>query len=147
MYCIEGVAMVAEEVKDPARTIPKGYISGILTLMLLAIGVMVLTGGITDWQQLTAIDYPPAGIDWHCAGQKQQHYQTICRHWIVWPYCFISLYHYRILPSNVCAWTQRVPAGHIGHCQQEIPNAPLVIIGGWPVWHHRACAWAKQISW
>ncbi len=56
--CIEGVAMVAEEVKDPARTIPAGYISGILTLMLLAIGVMVLTGGITDWQQLTAIDYP-----------------------------------------------------------------------------------------
>jgi len=56
--CIEGVAMVAEEVKNPAKTIPAGYISGILTLMLLAIGVMVLTGGITDWQQLTAIDYP-----------------------------------------------------------------------------------------
>jgi ethanolamine permease len=56
--CIEGVAMVAEEVKDPARTIPVGYITGILTLMLLAIGVMVLTGGITDWQRLTAIDYP-----------------------------------------------------------------------------------------
>ena len=56
--CIEGVAMVAEEVKDPAKTIPAGYISGILTLMLLAIGVMVLTGGITDWQRLTAIDYP-----------------------------------------------------------------------------------------
>jgi ethanolamine permease len=56
--CIEGIAMVAEEVKDPAKNIPKGYISGILTLMLLAIGVMVLTGGITDWQQLSAIDYP-----------------------------------------------------------------------------------------
>lgn len=56
--CIEGVAMVAEEVKNPAKTIPTGYISGILTLMLLALGVMILTGGITDWQQLTAIDYP-----------------------------------------------------------------------------------------
>ncbi|HEY1164137.1 MAG TPA: ethanolamine permease [Chitinophaga sp.] len=56
--CIEGVAMVAEEVKQPEKTIPKGYISGILTLMLLAIGVMVLTGGITDWKQLSAIDYP-----------------------------------------------------------------------------------------
>lgn len=61
--CIEGVAMVAEEVKNPARTIPVGYISGILTLMLLAVGVMVFTGGITDWQQLTSIDYPlPASI-------------------------------------------------------------------------------------
>lgn len=56
--CIEGVAMVAEEVKDPARNIPRGYISGILTLMLLAIGVMVLTGGITDWRLLANIDYP-----------------------------------------------------------------------------------------
>jgi ethanolamine permease len=56
--CIEGVAMVAEEVRDPARTIPKGYISGILTLMLLAIGVMVFTGGITDWRLLTKLDYP-----------------------------------------------------------------------------------------
>ncbi|GAA0549288.1 ethanolamine permease [Chitinophaga japonensis] len=56
--CIEGVAMVAEEVKDPEKNIPKGYISGILTLMLLAIGVMVLTGGITDWRRLADIDYP-----------------------------------------------------------------------------------------
>jgi len=56
--CIEGIAMVAEEVQDPSRNIPKGYISGILTLMILAIGVMMFTGGITDWQQLSAIDYP-----------------------------------------------------------------------------------------
>jgi ethanolamine permease len=56
--CIEGIAMVAEEVKDPSKNIPKGYISAMLTLALLAIGVMVLTGGITDWKQLSAIDYP-----------------------------------------------------------------------------------------
>ncbi|MRG47164.1 ethanolamine permease [Chitinophaga sp. SYP-B3965] len=56
--CIEGVAMVAEEVKNPARNIPIGYISGILTLVLLAIAVMVFTGGITNWQRLSAIDYP-----------------------------------------------------------------------------------------
>jgi ethanolamine permease len=55
---IEGVAMVAEEVKNPARNIPKGYISGLLTLMLLAFGVMILTGGITDWRNLSNIDYP-----------------------------------------------------------------------------------------
>lgn len=56
--CIEGIAMVAEEVEDPSRNIPKGYISAMLTLAALAVGVMVLTGGITDWQQLSAIDYP-----------------------------------------------------------------------------------------
>lgn len=56
--CIEGVAMVAEEVKNPARNIPIGYISGILTLVILAIAVMVFTGGVTNWQRLSAIDYP-----------------------------------------------------------------------------------------
>jgi ethanolamine permease len=55
---IEGVAMVAEEVKDPRRNIPRGYISGIATLMILAFGVMLLAGGITDWRQLADIDYP-----------------------------------------------------------------------------------------
>ncbi|RYG02764.1 MAG: ethanolamine permease [Chitinophagaceae bacterium] len=55
---IEGVAMVAEEVKDPSKNIPKGYISGIATLALLALGVMVLTGGITDWRSLSNLDYP-----------------------------------------------------------------------------------------
>jgi ethanolamine permease len=55
---IEGVAMVAEEVRDPKRDIPKGYIYGILTLVLLALSVMIFTGGITDWRRLSNIDYP-----------------------------------------------------------------------------------------
>ncbi|MBD1392148.1 ethanolamine permease [Mucilaginibacter glaciei] len=55
---IEGVAMVAEEVKDPKRNIPRGYISALATLVFLALGVMVFTGGITDWRKLSAIDYP-----------------------------------------------------------------------------------------
>ncbi|RYZ99832.1 MAG: ethanolamine permease [Sphingobacteriaceae bacterium] len=55
---IEGVAMVAEEVKEPKRNIPKGYISALITLVFLALGVMILTGGITDWHKLSNIDYP-----------------------------------------------------------------------------------------
>jgi ethanolamine permease len=55
---IEGVAMVAEEVKDPKKNIPKGYISSLITLVFLALGVMVLTGGIGDWRKLSKIDYP-----------------------------------------------------------------------------------------
>lgn len=55
---IEGVAMVAEEVKDPERNIPKGYIYGLLTLVVLALSVMVFTGGVGDWKKLSNIDYP-----------------------------------------------------------------------------------------
>jgi ethanolamine permease len=55
---IEGMAMVVEEVKEPKKNIPKGYISAIVTLVFLALAVMILTGGITDWHKLSALDYP-----------------------------------------------------------------------------------------
>jgi len=55
---IEGVAMAAEEAKDPKRSIPIAYIAGILTLVALAIGVMVFAGGAGDWTQLANINDP-----------------------------------------------------------------------------------------
>ncbi len=55
---IEGAAMAAEEAKDPKRTIPKAYISGILTLVLLAMGVMFFAGGVGDWRTLANINDP-----------------------------------------------------------------------------------------
>ncbi len=55
---IEGVAMAAEEAKDPKKSIPRAYISGILTLVVLAIGVMVFAGGAGDWTKLANINDP-----------------------------------------------------------------------------------------
>ncbi|WP_018609606.1 ethanolamine permease [Uliginosibacterium gangwonense] len=55
---IEGVAMAAEEAKTPKRSIPIAYIGGILTLVVLAIGVMVFAGGSGDWKALSNINDP-----------------------------------------------------------------------------------------
>ncbi len=55
---IEGAAMAAEEAKDPKRTIPKAYVSGILTLVFLAMGVMIMAGGAGDWKALSDINDP-----------------------------------------------------------------------------------------
>lgn len=55
---IEGAAMAAEEAKDPKRTIPKAYIAGILTLVVLAMGVMIFAGGVGDWAALSNINDP-----------------------------------------------------------------------------------------
>jgi ethanolamine permease len=55
---IEGVAMAAEEAKDPKRSIPTAYISGILTLLALALGVMIFAGGAGDWSRLANINDP-----------------------------------------------------------------------------------------
>ncbi len=55
---IEGVAMAAEEVKDPRRSVPIAYIAGVVTLVLLAFGVMVFAGGVGDWTQLSNINDP-----------------------------------------------------------------------------------------
>lgn len=55
---IEGVAMAAEEAKDPRRSIPIAYISGIVTLLLLALGVMLFAGSAGDWRSLANINDP-----------------------------------------------------------------------------------------
>ncbi len=55
---IEGVAMAAEEAKDPKRSIPIAYATGILTLVALALGVMVFAGGAGDWTKLSNINDP-----------------------------------------------------------------------------------------
>lgn len=55
---IEGVAMAAEEVKNPIRSIPIAYIAGIGTLLLLAIGVMLFAGSVGDWRLLANINDP-----------------------------------------------------------------------------------------
>ncbi|KQT85789.1 ethanolamine permease [Aurantimonas sp. Leaf443] len=55
---IEGVAMAAEEAKDPKRTIPVAYVTGILTLTALAFGVMIFAGGSGDWTLLSNLNDP-----------------------------------------------------------------------------------------
>jgi ethanolamine permease len=55
---IEGVAMAAEEVKDPKRTIPRAYIGGILTLVALAFGTMIFAGAVGDWRTIANINDP-----------------------------------------------------------------------------------------
>jgi ethanolamine permease len=55
---IEGAAMAAEEVKDPRRTIPRAYIGGILTLVVLAFGTMIFAGAVGDWRALANINDP-----------------------------------------------------------------------------------------
>jgi ethanolamine permease len=55
---IEGAAMAAEEARDPHRTIPIAYTTGIVTLVVLAFGVMVFAGGVGDWRTLANINDP-----------------------------------------------------------------------------------------
>ncbi len=55
---IEGVAMASEEVENPGKNLPFGYITGIITLVILAIAVMLAAGGAVDWKTLSDIDYP-----------------------------------------------------------------------------------------
>lgn len=55
---IEGAAMAAEEAKNPTRTIPRAYITGIMTLVVLALGVMLMAGSAGDWRLLSGINDP-----------------------------------------------------------------------------------------
>ena len=47
---IEGVANVAEEARDPQRTVAIGFSSAILTLVVLALAVFILSVGVNGWE-------------------------------------------------------------------------------------------------
>ena len=55
---IEGAAMAAEEAREPRRSIPRAFIGGILTLVVLAFGTMIFAGGVGDWRLLANINDP-----------------------------------------------------------------------------------------
>jgi ethanolamine permease len=55
---IEGVANVAEEARDPHRDIVRGFGWAIVTLVVLALGVLVTSVGVAGWP---AVVYPSPG--------------------------------------------------------------------------------------
>jgi len=57
---VEGGAMAAEEVENPQKDIPKGFISGILTLMFLTVFTLIITAGIANYAttSVAKVDFP-----------------------------------------------------------------------------------------
>lgn len=55
---VEGGAMAAEECKNPRKDIPKGFILGIVTLVILALSTLFITVGISDASQISSVDSP-----------------------------------------------------------------------------------------
>lgn len=55
---VEGVALAAEEVKNPEKDIPKGYIAGIFTLLCLAGMIYVTTASAVNPKEIATIEYP-----------------------------------------------------------------------------------------
>lgn len=60
---VEGGAMAAEECKNPKKDIPKGFILGILTLVILALVTFFITASTIDPASLSKTDSPlPAAL-------------------------------------------------------------------------------------
>lgn len=55
---IEGVAMSAEETENPKKDIPKGYISGIVTLSILCILTLLCSTGVVPGAELSTVEKP-----------------------------------------------------------------------------------------
>ena len=55
---IEGGAMAAEEMVNPRKDIPKGFLSGMLTLVIMMLLTLFLTAGIADYNLVSAVDFP-----------------------------------------------------------------------------------------
>lgn len=61
---MEGGAMAAEEMLDPQKDIPRGFLSGNATLMVMGILTLLFTAGIADYTGLMKLDFPlPAALE------------------------------------------------------------------------------------
>ena len=59
--CVEGVAMTAEEIKNPKKNIPKSFIAAIITLAIFAFLTIVITALLTSYNinnNLNITDHP-----------------------------------------------------------------------------------------
>jgi len=55
---IEGGAMSAEEMVNPQKDIPRGFIGGLVTLLVMAFVTLFITAGITDTSNIDNVDFP-----------------------------------------------------------------------------------------
>jgi ethanolamine permease len=61
---MEGGAMAAEEMINPQKDIPKGFLTGNATLMVMGILTLLCTAGIADYTKLMKLDFPlPAALE------------------------------------------------------------------------------------
>lgn len=61
---MEGGAMAAEEMRDPQKDIPKGFLTGNATLMVMGVLTLICTAGITNYKDVMSIDFPlPAALE------------------------------------------------------------------------------------
>lgn len=74
---VEGVALAAEEVRNPARDIPIGYTAGIFTLLCLAGLIFVFTAAVVDTKEISELDYPLSYVLQKLYGKDQ-----------IWPFVF-----------------------------------------------------------
>lgn len=59
-FAIDGAAMQAEEMQNPKKDIPKGYIPAIITLFITSLIAIFLPAGIADYTEVAKYDYPLA---------------------------------------------------------------------------------------
>ena len=61
LIIIEGVALAAEETHQPHRSIPRGLVLAMLTVIAMVVLTLGLTAGAVPWQDVTG-DYPLAKV-------------------------------------------------------------------------------------
>lgn len=57
-FAIDGAAMQAEEMENPRKDIPKGYIPAIATLFITSLIAIFLPAGIADYKEVAGVDFP-----------------------------------------------------------------------------------------
>jgi basic amino acid/polyamine antiporter, APA family len=58
----ESATYLAEETKDPKKTIPKAIVNGTIIIAVLGLGIILISHGILGWSELATLDSPTTTI-------------------------------------------------------------------------------------
>jgi amino acid transporter len=129
-----GVCYIGDEIRDPARTIPRSILLSALMVMLLFVIVHLALLGVVGWQNVPPKDdysLPAAFMDTiYGSGSIATVLITLCLIWTCFGSAFAGVFSYSRIPYGAARYGHFFSLFSRVHPTLNIPDLSLWLVGG-----------------
>ena len=129
-----GVCYIGDEIRDPARTIPRSILLSALMVMLLFVIVHLALLGVVGWQNVPPKDdysLPAAFMDTiYGSGSIATVLITLCLIWTCFGSAFAGVFSYSRIPYGAARYGHFFAIFSRVHPTLNIPDLSLWLVGG-----------------
>jgi amino acid transporter len=134
MFCYIGyyhVCYIGDEVRDPARTIPRSILLTGLLVCLLFIGLHLAMLGLVPWQEVPeTMPNLPAEFMGRIHAPWAARLVTLCLIWSSFGSCFAALLGYSRVPYGAARYGHFLGVFGRVHPAHHIPHVSLLVVAG-----------------